>query len=192
MASGDQGEVGSWLTPALPPHSSPAKEVASPASLVNGVQPSKHENGFSDTEGSKELLELSHHSSSPGSIIPFGDKEPFLKQAVVKPPQVTGERREGASWGWGCAVATPISTPSLCLQRCCKGWALGCVPAGPHVQTRVQSRSCCQKKHLAPAPAMLRGALALQDPSEALREPDEALRDAWFLSLFFFQFCFVF
>uniref|UniRef100_A0A8B9F0N5 MAP7 domain containing 1 n=1 Tax=Amazona collaria TaxID=241587 RepID=A0A8B9F0N5_9PSIT len=83
------GAVGSWLTPALPPRSSPAREVASPAALVNGVQPGKHENGFSGTEGSKELLELSHHSSSPGSIIPFGDKEPFLKQAVVKPPQVT-------------------------------------------------------------------------------------------------------
>lgn len=66
--------------------SSPAKEVAS---LVNGVQPGKHENGFSGTGGPPELLELSHHGTSPGSIIPFGDKEPFLKQAVVKPPQVT-------------------------------------------------------------------------------------------------------
>uniref|UniRef100_A0A8C2YEU5 MAP7 domain containing 1 n=1 Tax=Coturnix japonica TaxID=93934 RepID=A0A8C2YEU5_COTJA len=55
----------------------------------NGLQPSKHENGFSGPEGSSELLQLSHHSGSPGSIIPFGDKEPFLKQAVVKPPQVT-------------------------------------------------------------------------------------------------------
>lgn len=81
---GLKGLVGEGLQP-----SSPAKEVASPASLVNGVQPGKHENGFSGTEGAKELLELSHHSSSPGSIIPFGDKEPFLKQAVVKPPQVT-------------------------------------------------------------------------------------------------------
>ncbi|XP_065553955.1 MAP7 domain-containing protein 1 [Lathamus discolor] len=81
---GLKGLVGEGLQP-----SSPAKEVASPASLVNGVQAGKHENGFSGPEGSKELLELSHHSSSPGSIIPFGDKEPFLKQAVVKPPQVT-------------------------------------------------------------------------------------------------------
>ncbi|XP_068027292.1 MAP7 domain-containing protein 1-like [Melanerpes formicivorus] len=81
---GPKGLVGEGLQP-----SSPAKEVASPASLVNGVQPSKHENGFSGTEGSQELLELSHHSSTPASIIPFGDKEPFLKQAVVKPPQVT-------------------------------------------------------------------------------------------------------
>ncbi|KAM9214000.1 MAP7 domain-containing protein 1 [Leptosomus discolor] len=81
---GPKGLVGEGLQP-----SSLAKEVASPASLVNGVQPSKHENGFSGKEGSQELLELSHHSSSPGSIIPFGEKEPFLKQAVVKPPQVT-------------------------------------------------------------------------------------------------------
>ncbi|XP_074970648.1 MAP7 domain-containing protein 1 isoform X2 [Phalacrocorax aristotelis] len=81
---GPKGLAGEGLPPC-----SPAKEVASPVSLVNGVQPSKHENGFSGTEGSQELLELSHHSSSPGSIIPFGDKEPFLKQAVVKPPQVT-------------------------------------------------------------------------------------------------------
>uniref|UniRef100_A0A8C5IPB0 MAP7 domain containing 1 n=1 Tax=Junco hyemalis TaxID=40217 RepID=A0A8C5IPB0_JUNHY len=72
------------LGPALPSRSS--KEAAA---LVNGMQPGKHENGFSGTEGSKELRDLSHHGGSPGSIIPFGDKEPFLKQAVVKPPQVT-------------------------------------------------------------------------------------------------------
>ncbi|XP_021230930.1 MAP7 domain-containing protein 1 isoform X2 [Numida meleagris] len=76
-----KGPAGEGLQP-----SSPAKEVAAP--VVNGVQPSKHENGFSGTEGSPELLEL-HHGGSPSSIIPFGDKEPFLKQAVVKPPQVT-------------------------------------------------------------------------------------------------------
>uniref|UniRef100_A0A8C3EKD9 MAP7 domain containing 1 n=1 Tax=Corvus moneduloides TaxID=1196302 RepID=A0A8C3EKD9_CORMO len=74
---------GLGLSPALPSRSS--KEAAA---LVNGVQPSKHENGFSGTEGSKELRDLSHNGGSPGSIIPFGDKEPFLKQAVVKPPQV--------------------------------------------------------------------------------------------------------
>ncbi|XP_040507700.1 MAP7 domain-containing protein 1 isoform X3 [Gallus gallus] len=77
-----KGPAGEGLQP-----SSPAKDVAAP--VVNGVQPSKHENGFSGTEGSSELLELSHHGGSPSSIIPFGDKEPFLKQAVVKPPQVT-------------------------------------------------------------------------------------------------------
>ncbi|XP_033925301.1 MAP7 domain-containing protein 1 [Melopsittacus undulatus] len=98
--------VGEGLQP-----SSPAKELASPASLVNGVQPGKHENGFSGPEGSKELLEL-QHSSSPGSIIPFGDKEPFLKQAVVKPPQVTGET--WAVCGAG-AVLRPPQAPHLPL-----------------------------------------------------------------------------
>ncbi|XP_072211755.1 MAP7 domain-containing protein 1 isoform X2 [Excalfactoria chinensis] len=77
-----KGPAGEGLQP-----SSAAKDAAAP--VVNGVQPSKHENGFSGTEGSSELLELSHHSGSSSSIIPFGDKEPFLKQAVVKPPQVT-------------------------------------------------------------------------------------------------------
>ncbi|XP_015504952.1 MAP7 domain-containing protein 1 isoform X2 [Parus major] len=76
---GTKGLVGEGLQPS-------SKEAAA---LVNGMQPSKHENGFSGTEGSKELRDLSHHGGSPGSIIPFGDKEPFLKQAVVKPPQVT-------------------------------------------------------------------------------------------------------
>ncbi|KAM7029567.1 MAP7 domain-containing protein 1 isoform 2-T2 [Acridotheres tristis] len=76
---GTKGLVGEGLQPS-------SKEAAA---LVNGVQPGKHENGFSGTEGSKELRDLSHHSGSPSSIIPFGDKEPFLKQAVVKPPQVT-------------------------------------------------------------------------------------------------------
>lgn len=83
----DLGAAGPGLSQALRSHSS--KEAAA---LVNGVQPGKHENGFSGTEGSKELRDLSHHGGSPGSIIPFGDKEPFLKQAVVKPPQVTGEQ----------------------------------------------------------------------------------------------------
>uniref|UniRef100_A0A8C3UA06 MAP7 domain containing 1 n=1 Tax=Catharus ustulatus TaxID=91951 RepID=A0A8C3UA06_CATUS len=84
---GGWGVAGPGLSPALPSHSS--KEAVA---LVNGVQPGKHENGFSGTEGSKELRDLSHHGGSPSSIIPFGDKEPFLKQAVVKPPQVTGEQ----------------------------------------------------------------------------------------------------
>lgn len=88
---------------------------------MNGVQPGKHENGFSGTEGSKELRDLSHHGGSPGSIIPFGDKEPFLKQAVVKPPQVTGEQQEGRGgtgglWGDG-AVPAPASHRSLPAYR---------------------------------------------------------------------------
>lgn len=117
-----------WLSPAVPPHSSPAKEVAS---LVNGVQPGKHENGFSGTGGAPELLELSHHGTSPGSIIPFGDKEPFLKQAVVKPPQVTGERWGVRGRGAGSAAATLVSLlPPPPLQRCCEG------------QTRLTSPRC--------------------------------------------------
>lgn len=109
---------GAGRTPAQPdplPHSSPAKDVAAP--VVNGVQPSKHENGFSGTEGSSELLELSHHGGSPSSIIPFGDKEPFLKQAVVKPPQVTGEGRGGSrgAEGNGASALTAAPVPTEVL-----------------------------------------------------------------------------
>lgn len=93
---------------------------------MNGVQPGKHENGFSGTEGSKELRDLSHHGGGPGSIIPFGDKEPFLKQAVVKPPQVTGEQREGC--GGDGAGLPPGSRCSPRPQRCCEG--LADVPRG--------------------------------------------------------------
>nr|XP_056702207.1 MAP7 domain-containing protein 1 [Euleptes europaea] len=67
-------------------HSSP---VTPALSLVNGLQTSKHENGFSSTKepGSRE------HSASPGlsmageTILPFANKgkEPFLAKA----PQVT-------------------------------------------------------------------------------------------------------
>lgn len=81
---------------------------------MNGVQPSKHENGFSGTEGSKELRDLSHHGGSPSSIIPFGDKEPFLKQAVVKPPQVTGEQREECG---GTALCVPQAHAALPTHR---------------------------------------------------------------------------
>uniref|UniRef100_A0A8U8AZ87 Uncharacterized protein n=1 Tax=Geospiza parvula TaxID=87175 RepID=A0A8U8AZ87_GEOPR len=102
---GGERESRPGLSPALPSHSS--KEAAA---LVNGVQPGKHENGFSGSEGSKELRDLSHHGGSPGSIIPFGDKEPFLKQAVVKPPQVTGEN--GAS-----LPPCPGLPPALPLHR---------------------------------------------------------------------------
>lgn len=105
------GGGAAWLglNPTLSSHSS--KEAAA---LVNGVQPGKHENGFSGTEGSKELQDLSHHGGSPGSIIPFGDKEPFLKQAVVKPPQVTGEQQEGCE---GAALCTPQAHTALPTRR---------------------------------------------------------------------------
>uniref|UniRef100_A0A674IWL0 MAP7 domain containing 1 n=1 Tax=Terrapene triunguis TaxID=2587831 RepID=A0A674IWL0_9SAUR len=66
---------------------SPPSKDAAP--LVNGVQPGKHENGFPGKEVGQGVLELSQHSGSTDPIIPFGDKEPFLKTAVVKPPQVT-------------------------------------------------------------------------------------------------------
>lgn len=118
MSTGVERGPGAGRTPAQPdplPHSSPAKDVAAP--VVNGVQPSKHENGFSGTEGSSELLELSHHGGSPSSIIPFGDKEPFLKQAVVKPPQVTGEGRGGSrgSGGNGASALTAAPVPTEVL-----------------------------------------------------------------------------
>ncbi|XP_074790530.1 MAP7 domain-containing protein 1 isoform X2 [Natator depressus] len=69
------------------PQQSPPSKDAAP--LVNGVQPGKHENGFPSKEVGQGVLELSPHSGSVDPIIPFGDKEPFLKAAVVKPPQVT-------------------------------------------------------------------------------------------------------
>lgn len=74
-------------SPPISPHSPPSKDAAP---LVNGVQPGKHENGFPGKEVGQGVLELSPHSGSVDPIIPFGDKEPFLKAAVVKPPQVTG------------------------------------------------------------------------------------------------------
>lgn len=118
MSTGVERGLQAGRTPTQPnplPHSSPAKDVAAP--VVNGVQPSKHENGFSGTEGSSELLELSHHGGSPSSIIPFGDKEPFLKQAVVKPPQVTGEG-QGSRFGAGgddtsALMVAPVPTEVL-------------------------------------------------------------------------------
>uniref|UniRef100_A0A8C4VZU4 MAP7 domain containing 1 n=1 Tax=Gopherus evgoodei TaxID=1825980 RepID=A0A8C4VZU4_9SAUR len=72
--------------PPISPHSPPSKDMVP---LVNGVQPGKHENGFPGKEVGQGVLELSPHSGSADPLIPFGDKEPFLKTAVVKPPQVT-------------------------------------------------------------------------------------------------------
>lgn len=109
--------AGLGLSPALPSHSS--KEAVA---LVNGMQPGKHENGFSGTEGSKELRDLSHHGGSPSSIIPFGDKEPFLKQAVVKPPQVTGEQCKGCG---GTALCAPQAHTALPTHRgAVRAWLL--------------------------------------------------------------------
>ncbi|XP_033013589.1 MAP7 domain-containing protein 1 isoform X8 [Lacerta agilis] len=69
-------------------HSCP---VAPALSLVNGLQPSKHENGFSSPKEPSGR----EHSTSPGlsmagePILPFANKEPFLSKAVAKPPQIT-------------------------------------------------------------------------------------------------------
>ncbi|XP_034973658.2 MAP7 domain-containing protein 1 isoform X1 [Zootoca vivipara] len=69
-------------------HSCP---VAPALSLVNGLQPSKHENGFSSPKEPSGR----EHSVSPGlsmagePILPFSNKEPFLSKAVAKPPQIT-------------------------------------------------------------------------------------------------------
>ncbi|XP_054855977.1 MAP7 domain-containing protein 1 isoform X2 [Eublepharis macularius] len=69
-------------------HSSP---VAPALSLVNGLQASKRENGFSSTKEPSGR----EHSTSPGlgmageAILPFANKEPFLTKAVAKAPQVT-------------------------------------------------------------------------------------------------------
>lgn len=164
--------------------------------MVNGVQPGKHENGFSGTEGSPELLELSHHSSSPGSIIPFGDKEPFLKQAVVKPPQVTGERRGGLRGGRrhcsrpssNGASFSPHPHRSALRAR---PWLMS--PRGHLARATSgppQPRSCCQNKHraapLRPPPT----------PGPATRSPGGARPPArtgasWFLSRFSFLFHFI-
>ncbi|XP_053254849.1 MAP7 domain-containing protein 1 isoform X5 [Podarcis raffonei] len=69
-------------------HSCP---VAPALSLVNGLQPSKHENGFSSPKEPSGR----EHPVSPGlsmagePILPFANKEPFLSKAVAKPPQIT-------------------------------------------------------------------------------------------------------
>ncbi|XP_030073762.1 MAP7 domain-containing protein 1 isoform X2 [Microcaecilia unicolor] len=78
-------------------------QLKDPVALVNGVQPVKHENGFTSNQSVQdfeEVIHLSNHMSTNGSgekglgipsdpIIAFGDKEPFLKKAVVQTQQVT-------------------------------------------------------------------------------------------------------
>lgn len=69
---------------------------------MNGVQPSKQENGFSSKDSSpafEEVITLSDISSSNGEkgippaepIIAFGGKDSFIKKSAVQPPQVTGK-----------------------------------------------------------------------------------------------------
>ncbi|XP_075709401.1 MAP7 domain-containing protein 1 isoform X2 [Rhinoderma darwinii] len=71
-----------------------------PGPIVNGVQPSKQENGFSSKDLSPafdEVITLSELSSSNGDkvippgepIIAFGGKDAFIKKSTVQPPQIT-------------------------------------------------------------------------------------------------------
>ncbi|XP_040280336.1 MAP7 domain-containing protein 1 isoform X2 [Bufo bufo] len=71
-----------------------------PGHIVNGVPPSKHENGFSSKESSpafEEVITLSEISSSNGDkvsppaepIIAFADKDGFIKKSTVQPSQIT-------------------------------------------------------------------------------------------------------
>ncbi|KAL7980552.1 hypothetical protein Chor_001706 [Crotalus horridus] len=59
--------------------------------LVNGLQPSKHENGFPSPQepGGREHPAGSGLSVANEPILPFANKEPFLNNAVAKAPQVT-------------------------------------------------------------------------------------------------------
>ncbi|XP_007443482.1 MAP7 domain-containing protein 1 isoform X3 [Python bivittatus] len=76
------------LGPEAMQHSSPMNPTLA---LVNGLQSSKHENGFSSAQepGGRE------HPAGPGlsvadePILPFANKEPFLNKAVAKAPQIT-------------------------------------------------------------------------------------------------------
>ncbi|KAJ7304376.1 hypothetical protein JRQ81_011929 [Phrynocephalus forsythii] len=69
-------------------HSSP---VPSALTLVNGLQPAKHKNGFSSPKeaSGRELPAGSGLSMSGETILPFANKEPFLTKAVAKAPQIT-------------------------------------------------------------------------------------------------------
>ncbi|KAG9492854.1 hypothetical protein GDO78_001033 [Eleutherodactylus coqui] len=71
-----------------------------PGHVVNGVQPSKQENGFSSKDSSpafEEVITLSEISSSNGDkvippaepIIAFAGKDTFIKKSTVQAPQIT-------------------------------------------------------------------------------------------------------
>ncbi|KAM3933383.1 MAP7 domain-containing protein 1 isoform 2-T2 [Leptodactylus fuscus] len=71
-----------------------------PGHIVNGVQPTKQENGFSSKDSSpafEEVITLSEISSSNGDkvippaepIIAFGSKDSFIKNSTVQAPQIT-------------------------------------------------------------------------------------------------------
>uniref|UniRef100_A0A8C6VIM0 MAP7 domain containing 1 n=1 Tax=Naja naja TaxID=35670 RepID=A0A8C6VIM0_NAJNA len=59
--------------------------------LVNGLQSSKHENGFPSPQepSGREHPAGSGLSMADEPILPFANKEPFLNSAVAKAPQVT-------------------------------------------------------------------------------------------------------
>ncbi|KAM3829726.1 MAP7 domain-containing protein 1 isoform 3-T3 [Vipera latastei] len=69
-------------------HSSPINPTLA---LVNGLQSSKHENGFPSPQepGGRERPTGSGLSVADEPILPFANKEPFLNSAVAKAPQVT-------------------------------------------------------------------------------------------------------
>ncbi|KYO47973.1 MAP7 domain-containing protein 1 isoform A [Alligator mississippiensis] len=89
MPSTESPDVRQGTAPEGLPPSPLAKTTAAPVALVNGVQPSKHENGIHAKAAGPGVVELAHHGSTGDPLIPFGDTEPFLKKAVVSPPQVT-------------------------------------------------------------------------------------------------------
>ncbi|KAM9320136.1 MAP7 domain-containing protein 1, partial [Gastrophryne carolinensis] len=73
-------------------------DIPQGVSLVNGVPPSKQENGFSSKESSpafEEVITLSDINSSNGEkgippaepIIAFASKDTFIKNSTVQPPQ---------------------------------------------------------------------------------------------------------
>ncbi|XP_070619820.1 MAP7 domain-containing protein 1 isoform X5 [Erythrolamprus reginae] len=76
------------LSPEGLQHSSPINPTLA---LVNGLQSSKHENGFPSPQESsgREHPAGSGLSVADEPILPFANKEPFLNKAVAKAPQVT-------------------------------------------------------------------------------------------------------
>ncbi|XP_070805622.1 MAP7 domain-containing protein 1 isoform X2 [Pituophis catenifer annectens] len=76
------------LSPEGMQHSSPINPTLA---LVNGLQSSKHENGFPSPQepSGREHPAGSGLSVADEPILPFANKEPFLNNAVAQAPQVT-------------------------------------------------------------------------------------------------------
>ncbi|XP_058051401.1 MAP7 domain-containing protein 1 isoform X4 [Ahaetulla prasina] len=76
------------LSPEGLQHSSPINPTLA---LVNGLQSSKHENGFPSPQepSGREHPAGSGLSMADEPILPFANKEPFLNNAVAQAPQVT-------------------------------------------------------------------------------------------------------